>query len=433
MSAAPALEERGVKSLVDAWLAAQNDGDFAAYERLYAPRFTGVKRAGQRETTYDREGWLADRKSMFTRPMRVDAGKIELSVTPGGASAELEQTWSSATYRDVGVKRLVIVPTPAGARIAREEMVSSEVAGEEARPTSLDVVAMHRDGLVLSASPDETWATGPYRADSARRVVQRDVDETKLPALVSAWKGRAVRTFSHDGGTCDAKVSGFALRAEVVPHFGMENHWRGMDGEPAASVQQVAEDVWKMAENGGRVLIGKLEPGCAGSAWALPADKRLPSVAKPVNATPELRAAALRAFRALPTHQAIQREFLREKAASGSWDLSEPDALKLSVFESSSKPVLVSVSAKAGTGCGDFYGELSAVFEPKGRAGLELQLLDEPSALEPIAAFDLHGDGSFQILFAPEPASDERSLWRRHAKGASLTELFTIPYLDCPC
>src|SRR4051794_28472069 len=37
--------EQDARALLMAWTAAQNTGDFAAYERLYAARFTGVKRS----------------------------------------------------------------------------------------------------------------------------------------------------------------------------------------------------------------------------------------------------------------------------------------------------------------------------------------------------------------------------------------------------
>ena len=433
MNRARALDESAAKRLVDTWLAAQNQGDFSAYQGLYAPRFTGVKRAGKRETTFDREGWLADRKAMFEKPMRVEAAKLELSVTPGGANAELEQTWSSATYRDVGVKRLVIVPTPAGPRIAREEMLSSLVAGAEARPTATDVLAVHRDGVILSNDAEDSWASGPHRVDIPNHVVARDVDESKLPSRMRGWKGRAVRAFSADGSACDAKLVGFAVRAEVVPHFGMVNHWQGREGTAPASANEIAEQLWELTEHGGRVLVGKLEPACSGALWALPAEKTLPLVAKRVDARPALREAAVKAFRALPSYEQIQKEFAGY-GKSAPWETSEPDALRVAVFQASDKPALVSVAAKAGNGCGDFYGELSALFAPRPGAPHELELVDEPNALEPLAAFTLAGSGSYELLFAPEPASDERSLWRRDERGrATLTELFTIPFLDCPC
>ena len=50
-----------VQAVIDAWLAAQNGGDFAAYQALYADKMEGVKRVGPRTWRFDRKGWLADR------------------------------------------------------------------------------------------------------------------------------------------------------------------------------------------------------------------------------------------------------------------------------------------------------------------------------------------------------------------------------------
>jgi hypothetical protein len=57
--------ESDARALLASWEAAQNAGDFAAYERLYAKRFTGVKRSGPRTRSFARAGWLEDRKRMF--------------------------------------------------------------------------------------------------------------------------------------------------------------------------------------------------------------------------------------------------------------------------------------------------------------------------------------------------------------------------------
>jgi hypothetical protein len=62
----PALE------LITAWLAAQNEGSFAAYSALYAPELRGVRRSGTRTVVLDHAGWLKDRERMqdawFTIP-----------------------------------------------------------------------------------------------------------------------------------------------------------------------------------------------------------------------------------------------------------------------------------------------------------------------------------------------------------------------------
>jgi hypothetical protein len=104
----------------------------------------------------------------------------------------------------------------------------------------------------------------------------------------------------------------------------------------------------------------------------------------------------------------------------------------VTAFRSDAGVVIVNVAAQAGPGCGDFYGSLSAVFTV--RPDKRLELINEPAALAPLAAFDLNADGTFEVLFAEAPKSDERLLWwRREARGGTLTRLFNVPFLDCPC
>jgi hypothetical protein len=57
---APSLEKEA-RALLDSWLASQNAGDFAAYQKLYAPTFSGIKRVGDRKTSYDHDQWMVDR------------------------------------------------------------------------------------------------------------------------------------------------------------------------------------------------------------------------------------------------------------------------------------------------------------------------------------------------------------------------------------
>jgi ketosteroid isomerase-like protein len=119
--AAP-LAEADVRAAVERWRAAQAAGDFAAYEALYAPAFRGVRRSGERTKTFDRAAWLADRKRMFAKPMRVDLTDLVVRVEGDGATAEFTQTWSSAGYADRGPKGLRF---DRALKIVHEEMLAS--------------------------------------------------------------------------------------------------------------------------------------------------------------------------------------------------------------------------------------------------------------------------------------------------------------------
>ncbi len=74
------LPRQAVKELIDRWLAAQNQGDFAAYSALYGDEFSGVRRSGKKTVRLDRGGWLSDRQRMFKRPMTVAVSNLEIAV-----------------------------------------------------------------------------------------------------------------------------------------------------------------------------------------------------------------------------------------------------------------------------------------------------------------------------------------------------------------
>lgn len=124
---AMAISEVQVRALVDAWLAAQNDGDFAAYSSLYDRDFIGIKRAGDRMQVLSRDEWLVDRRRMFESEMKVIADNIVIDVGDEKATVRFDQTWSSGSYADFGPKQLAIVRQPSGLRIVREELLSSVV------------------------------------------------------------------------------------------------------------------------------------------------------------------------------------------------------------------------------------------------------------------------------------------------------------------
>ncbi len=421
-----------MRALLDAWLAAQNQGQFAAYERLYAPRFTGIKRSGTRQARFDRDGWLRDRKGMFEQPMKVEADGVAVSLTPDTAVLTFRQTWSSASYRDVGPKQMVVVATPDGARIAREELLSSAlIAPPEAAAKSL--LLLTPDGIVLDASPDDARSLGASRPGSRESIALRAVDEQRLSPALRAWKGRAVRTFAADGTTCTASVTGFALRAEVVPHFGSVQSWHGQLDTKALTPPQIAEEVWEMALQGGRALIGTLDKACDG-LWALEEKHPAPLVVAPEAASRSVQAAALRSLRALPDYAKLQADFVaHQPGAHGPWDEYGEHRRDVFVFRKDKQPVLVSIFARAGNGCADFGGQLGALFSVRPGPGPLLELLVMTPMQLPSSAFDLDGDGSLEVLFGSAQESDAAWLFQRTPSGPTLDELFRVPFLDCGC
>ncbi|MEY4547951.1 MAG: hypothetical protein RL685_4146 [Pseudomonadota bacterium] len=113
--------------LVQRWARLQNEDNFAGYSALYAPGFSGIKRVGERQTVFDRAGWLQDRQKMFQREQRVVASGVEILRSGSQLSVLFEQQWSSASFADRGKKQLTLVPAAAGWQIAREEMLDSQL------------------------------------------------------------------------------------------------------------------------------------------------------------------------------------------------------------------------------------------------------------------------------------------------------------------
>jgi hypothetical protein len=113
--------------LVQRWVRLQNEGNFAGSSALYAPDFAGIKRAGERQTVFDRAGWLQDRQKMFQRDQRVVASGVEILRAGSQLRVLFEQRWSSSSFADRGQKLLTLVPAGAGWQISREEMLDSKL------------------------------------------------------------------------------------------------------------------------------------------------------------------------------------------------------------------------------------------------------------------------------------------------------------------
>jgi hypothetical protein len=125
-----ATREPEVKGVLDAWLAAQNAGDFAAYQKLYAPKFSGIKRVGKRKSVFDRAGWMIDRGKMFKKPFRVQSAGVHFAIGKSGATISFTQSWFSGAFSDEGPKRIAIVRSDGAdgkMLITREEMLESKV------------------------------------------------------------------------------------------------------------------------------------------------------------------------------------------------------------------------------------------------------------------------------------------------------------------
>ena len=435
------IPDADVQRLVQAWLEAQNTGRFEAYQALYAPRFTGVRRSGARTVQLDRQGWLADRARMFRKAMKVEAKDLQISASATSARVLMQQAWSSASYKDVGPKQLIVVRTADGLRIAREEMLQSRLVGGLAtRAAAAEALALADDeSVLLSGAPDDAWARGAPRGDGATWA-ERDVREAALPKALGAWKGKKVRLYGPAGPLCEATIASLVLRAEVVPHFGTVQEWNGQGDGPKRSPAQIAAEVWSMAAGDGHALFGRLSARCPGAVWARAADLPAPAITPVEEPSGSLREAALSAFRRLRAYRDLQAAYGESSEAPAGkrrarWE--DADGAKPHVYAlGATGGGLVLVSAQAGAGCGRFEGSLVGLWEVRGDASSpKLSPLSLPAdeALIVRAAVDLDGDGKPEIVVGPHGMYSERGILRWNGKAYTLDVLHQIPFHDCPC
>src|SRR5688572_28549865 len=114
-----------IEALVDRWRVAQGAGDFAAYEKLCADKFVGIKRVGMQTFRFDRKRWLIDRKVMLAHKPEVSVKGLSVVDLGKTAVARFEQTFASKSFRDTGTKQLVLLDEGGVLKIGREEMLTS--------------------------------------------------------------------------------------------------------------------------------------------------------------------------------------------------------------------------------------------------------------------------------------------------------------------
>lgn len=449
VEASPALPEAEIADLMERWLRAQNEGDFDAYEKLYATRFTGIKRVGSRTSRFDRKGWIKDRRGMFRRKMEVRAADTRIAAGPQTAVVTFTQTWSSGSFQDEGPKQLVVVREGRegregkALRIAREEMLRSTLGvpeGEapELAPGSFFFVITGEDGtpyVVLSEEAEDEWA--PRGEISMRNpgnwpvLVTRPADPAALPPALAAWQGKPMVLHEAAGETCHGTVDELLVMSGFWPHFGMRQEWE------EASAAQMAADAWSAETS--RFLVGRVKGACQKreSSWWAHAPDAAPRVALPVE-DEALAAAALARFRKLASYRAIQKQFMEETGQRTPWETYLDDKPLVTMFrEPASGRRFVAVTASAGVGCGDFYGELWALFEA--RDGTSLVLLTdehEPGVVvTPMGMFDADGDGKLEVV-------GQEVGWGHHGPDTLMRQVGTVyretgyislAYMDCPC
>ena len=422
------VDKAAVQQTIDAWLAAQNGGDFAAYQALYADKMEGVKRVGARTWRFDRKGWLADRERMFKNKMTVTASDVTIAGSAQAPVVELTQGFKQGKFADSGSKRMVLVKTPAGFRIAREEMLKSVVAGALAGAAKGQVWLQMQIGdktyVVLDTEAQDAWGTGRARSVPDSDPMLATKDASKAPSAAS-WMSRELAVLSNDGQRCKAKVRSLMLVSGGTPHFGTVQMWQGMDGEPPLSKAEQAREVFAMSTP---KLIGELaiDGDCFPSVIVDAASTAKVFALTPID-DPAYQAKAVAAFRKLPAYASLQSDFVDNYEGQGAW-VENPT---VTMFSDGTRKIVV-VSAREGDGCGSFYGSLSAIFEDKG-GKLTLVSAPDQGYLSVTAVLDLDGDGQLELVASPDDYSTSSALYS--GAGGSFMPVTSVefPFNDCGC
>jgi ketosteroid isomerase-like protein len=429
-------EQSAARAFLDAWVAAQNAPDFAAYSTLYADPFVGIKRVGDASFRFDRRGWLADRKTMFAAGARVNASQI--SVTKSGKHSILafEQEFVSPNFRDKGRKVLALVATPAGLRIAREEMLSSRVDGGGGSSRDLPgFFAVAGSGVVLRSRIEDRWLT-PERLKlslSVREPPENDdqpwpelpdegpltMNEVVLPAAVRAMRGKRmfVTVAPEDDGKplpppCESRIVEIGLKSSATPAFESVRGARRHDHVYGTYVE------------------GVLEPPCPGGLWASETPPHPQYLPVRLQGTGLL--AAQRAFRAQSEHAALQKEHLSKARESADWYDVGPDAFELGPRDGARWIFVVAYRFDQGERSGT---SLTLLFEQAPRVP-ELRrvgLVDlDGFVTTPRLAFDLEGDGQLELLTGPSGEDSAVEVFFVKQRSLQRTTVYFTPDFMCP-
>jgi hypothetical protein len=423
------LSEAAVRAVVDTWRLAQKRRDLASYSGLYAEHFTGLLADGATFARLDRQAWLKAHEATLTFDSVLAKATVLVAIGAGGARV----TFDNGAALGARLPELFVVPTTIGPRIVWEAQARSVVGelGVGAGPWLAD-----EHFATLSGAPDAAWAEGPP-SYAGENTALRSVSGARLPKALRAWLGRPVRVLGASGTVCETRLQRFALRARITPDLRTAERWDGCAADTPQTPDAIAQDIWRLATADGRSLVAEFSVPCKGAVLATDPGLPAPAIAAPEPAPAELGAAALEAFRKLPSYAQIEARFkLENPSAEGAWEDLQGRRSVWSLKLGERAPLLF-VSVEAGSGCASFSASLSALWEVLDGASPRLSLLTVPTAqddrrLTPAAVVDLDGRRA-TLLLGPDGLFSARSLLRETGRGYEQTLLSSVPFFAGPC
>lgn len=406
--------EKDARALLAAWEAAQDSGDFAAYEHLYASRFTGVKRSGPRTRNFERKGWLKDREHMFKKPMQVDFTLQSLSVQDAAVTVLGTQSFSTAGYADRGQKAFTLAHDGGALRIVREEMLASDLGPAPTISARMVVDVPEGPVLVILGRASEATPGGERVSVHATfpSVLVRTAQVASAPSDANAFLAGDVQLVGPDG-VCTTR--GRALRIAHVgyAHFGQVAVWRGEAPElPKPSEQELAQQIHDLNPAGFWAV--ELESRCVKDPLVAVPGKGPITVYTRGEVSKETHDLVLKRFAKLPFVRALPRE--EREVALGE--------LIPNGFNSGSHQL---VSAESASGCS--APVLHALFDME--HGGKLGFAGDQGGLEHVKAVaDLDGDGQPELIMRTAIGADT---WGIVDPAGTPKLMVSFPYYDCPC
>lgn len=425
-----------VEAVIASWRAAQNEGRFDEYTALYAQRFEGVKRSGERTRRFNRSGWLRDRKRMFRSPMQVQVGAPLIDLRVDHASVRFEQHWSSKDYKDRGPKELMIVREHGVLRIAREEMLNSELLARGsslADPSNLMLVAANGLRAVIGRASDDLPVTqgAHLHQDGSAWTVSTSITSDHDREALTPFSQRAVDVLTSTGAHCPGTLAEPEAFVQVVS---FQSDTPPGDAPPDAEVTpaQKLATTWKIARErwfGARVRL-QAESACDGTPiLARDANLDAAKVARPVDATP-FSERALALARTTAPYQDIQHRYSIDHETDESWEQQTSGHVQAFRFAEEER-VLVVVMFPAAS-CTSFGDSLWIVYaaDPSGAgayAAVGKPMANAPASV--LALLDLEADQKLEFIVQDDHAISTALV---SSDGTTLRS-WSIDWQDCAC
>ncbi|MCP4521402.1 MAG: hypothetical protein GY827_06885 [Cytophagales bacterium] len=418
------ISDEEAQALVKEWLKAQNDGVFESYKSLYASKFEGVKRVSDKVFRYDKEGWLKDRKRMFKKPMVVEARGVKVISTPHVVLVQFEQTWASGSYKDVGMKQLVLFKEKDDLLISKEEMLNSNLLVNQLNMDAQELQLVVRNKyIVLSTLKNESWIS-PNSMDLVNATtVKRGVIEQNIPKDYQVWKSKNVFLYDIQGNESSAKVKELSLLTLAQLHFAVEQDYQS----GIMSKEEYAQNICDVGTEGYTYLVAELDTDVKGMLAST--TSRTGQITTTIKVTEEDQRELLSAWKNESSYQKIQKGFEKEGIPEVDAWVDYESNKRFASFEWEGATYYYAF-VTAGFGCGEYFVELAGLWKKEGGKIKYLGDVKIPNSFlkgfVPDFISDFDGDGNVELW------NNETLLIKKGAQWEA-KENIQEGYFSCAC